>query len=223
MSALAQVTAQIEGATITGSDVSEVFFTDALLEKANIPVLDFSASNVDNADIVVASAAYNDTHEEISRARELNIPVYSYPQFLGRLMAKKRGIAVSGTHGKTTTTAMLGLVLLQMGVDPTIVVGSDVPSIGGNAYSGKGQYFLAEACEYRRHFLNYTPEFLIITNIEFDHPDYFRDIDDVVLAFNEIAQKVPQEGKIFIWHEDPHRKDIQAQVSYRNLWSKPRS
>lgn len=212
MSALAQVTAQIEGATITGSDVSEVFFTDALLEKANIPVLDFSASNVDKADIVVASAAYNETHEEISRARELNIPVYSYPQFLGRLMAKKRGIAVSGTHGKTTTTAMLGLVLLEMGVDPTIVVGSDVPSIGGNAYSGKGSYFLAEACEYRRHFLNYSPEFLIITNIEFDHPDYFRDIDDVILAFNEMAQKVPQEGKIFIWHEDPHRKDIQAQA-----------
>ncbi|WP_019849460.1 UDP-N-acetylmuramate--L-alanine ligase [Desulfitobacterium sp. PCE1] len=211
MSALAQVTAHIEGALITGSDVPERFFTDAVLERAHIPVLSFSAANVEKADIVVASAAYGDNHEEIARARELNIPVYSYPQFLGRLMSKKRGIAVAGTHGKTTTTAMIGLALLQSGIDPTIVVGSDVPSIGGNAYSGQGDYFLAESCEYRRHFLNYSPEYLIITNIEFDHPDYFKDLDDVICAFSEIAQKIPPHGKIFIWHEDPQRKAIQAQ------------
>ncbi|MGE4273932.1 MAG: UDP-N-acetylmuramate--L-alanine ligase [Desulfitobacterium sp.] len=212
MSALAQVTAQIEGAEITGSDVSERFFTDAVLERANIPVLPFAAANVEKSDIVVASAAYNENHEEISRARELNIPVYSYAQFLGRLMSKKRGIAVSGTHGKTTTTAMIGLTLLQSGIDPTIVVGSDVPSIGGNAYSGQGDFFLAESCEYRRHFLNYSPEYLIITNIEFDHPDYFHNLDDVILAFSEIAQKIPPQGKIFIWHEDPHRESIHSQA-----------
>lgn len=211
MSALAQVTAHIEGAHITGSDVPERFFTDAVLERAHIPVLNFSAANVEQADIVVASAAYGENHEEIARARELNIPVYSYPQFLGRLMSKKRGIAVAGTHGKTTTTAMIGLALLQSGIDPTIVVGSDVPSIGGNAYSGQGDFFLAESCEYRRHFLNYSPEYLIITNIEFDHPDYFKDLDDVVCAFSEIAQKIPPHGKIFIWNEDPQRKTIQAQ------------
>lgn len=212
MSALAQVTAQIEGAVITGSDVSERFFTDAVLERANIQVLSFDASNVEKADLVVTSAAYSETHEEIARARELNIPVYSYPQFLGRLMSKKRGIAVAGTHGKTTTTAMIGLTLIQSEIDPTIVVGSDVPSIGGNAYSGQGDFFLAESCEYRRHFLNYSPEYLIITNIEFDHPDYFKDLDDVISAFSEIAQKIPPQGKIFIWHEDPHRKFIQAQA-----------
>mgnify|MGYP003903127279 CR=1 FL=1 len=212
MSALAQVTAQIEGAVVTGSDVSERFFTDAILERAKIPVLNFSAHNVDKADLVVASAAYGENHEEIARARELNIPVYTYPQFLGRLMSKKRGIAVSGTHGKTTTTAMIGATLLKAGIDPTIVVGSDVPSIGGNAYSGQGEFFLAESCEYRRHFLNYSPEYLIITNIEFDHPDYFEDLDDVVSTFAEFAQKVPPQGKIFIWHEEPQRKHIQAQA-----------
>lgn len=212
MSALAQVTAQIEGAEITGSDVSERFFTDAVLERANISVLPFAAANVEKSDLVVASAAYNENHEEISRARELNIPVYSYAQFLGRLMSKKRGIAVSGTHGKTTTTAMIGLTLLQSGIDPTIVVGSDVPSIGGNAYSGQGDFFLAESCEYRRHFLNYSPEYLIITNIEFDHPDYFHNLDDVILAFSEIALKIPPQGKVFIWHEDPHRESIHSQA-----------
>lgn len=210
MSALAQVSAQVEGAVITGSDVSERFFTDAVLERANIPVLSFSPSNVESADIVVASAAYTEEHPEISRAKEMNIPIFSYPQFLGRLMSKKRGISVSGTHGKTTTTAMIGLVLIQAGIDPTIVVGSDVPSIGGNAYSGKGDFFLAESCEYRRHFLNYSPEYLLITNIEFDHPDYFKDLDDVISAFCELAQKVPAHGKIFIWDEDPNRKYIQS-------------
>ena len=204
MSALAQVSAHVEEAIITGSDVSERFFTDSVLERANIPVFEFSPQNVECADLVVASAAYNSDHPELSRARELNIPVLSYPQYLGRLMSKKRGIAVSGTHGKTTTTAMIGLTLIQAGIDPTIVVGSDVPSIGGNAYSGTGQFFLAESCEYRRHFLNYSPEYLIITNMEFDHPDYFTDLEDVISAFQEIALKVPENGRIFIWAEDPN-------------------
>lgn len=210
MSALAQVSSQLEGAIITGSDVSERFFTDIVLERANIPVLNFAAENVEKADLVVTSAAYSEDHAEIARARELNIPVLSYPQFLGRLMSKKRGISVSGTHGKTTTTAMIGLILIQSGVDPTIVCGSDVPSIGGNAYSGQGDFFLAESCEYRRHFLNYSPEYLIIANIDFDHPDYFKDLDDVISAFAEFAQKIPDYGKIFIWAEDPNRNSIQS-------------
>lgn len=210
MSALAQVSSKIEGATISGSDVEEWFFTDAVLERAQIPVLSFAPENVEKADMVVASAAYTKDHPEIARALELKIPVLSYPQFLGRLMSKKRGIAVAGTHGKTTTTAMIGLVLLQAGIDPTIVVGSDVPSIGGNAYSGHGEFFLAESCEYRRHFLNYSPEYLIITNIEFDHPDYFKNLDDVIDAFRELAAKIPPGGRTFVWAEDPNRVKIKS-------------
>jgi UDP-N-acetylmuramate--alanine ligase len=208
MSALAQISAQIEGSTISGSDVEESFFTDSVLKRAQIPVLTFSPSNVDKADLVVASAAYTNQHPEIARALELNIPVLTYPQYLGRLLSKKRGISVAGTHGKTTTTAMMGLVMLHAGFDPTIVVGSDVPSIGGNAHSGTGEFFVAESCEYRRHFLNYSPEHLVITNIEFDHPDYFRDLDDVISAFAELAQKVPETGHIYIWAEDPNRQAI---------------
>jgi UDP-N-acetylmuramate--alanine ligase len=210
MSALAQISAQIEGATISGSDVEESFYTDSVLKRAQIPVLSFSPSNVENADLVVTSAAYTNQHPEISRALELNTPVLTYPQYLGRLLSKKRGISVTGTHGKTTTTAMIGLVMLQAKLDPTIVVGSDVPSIGGNAHSGLGEFFLAESCEYRRHFLNYSPEHLIITNIEFDHPDYFNDLADVISAFAELAKKVPEHGHIYIWAEDPNRESIIA-------------
>jgi UDP-N-acetylmuramate--alanine ligase len=208
MSALAQISAQIEGATVSGSDVEESFYTDSVLERAQIPVFSFSPKNVENADLVVTSAAYTNSHPEISRALELNIPVLTYPQYLGHLLSKKRAISVAGTHGKTTTTAMIGHVMLQAGLDPTIVVGSDVASIGGNAHSGKGEFFLAESCEYRRHFLNYSPEHLIITNIEFDHPDYFVDLDDVILAFAELAKKVPVHGHIYVWNEDPNRASL---------------
>lgn len=210
MSALAQISTQIDGATITGSDVEESFYTDSVLKRANIPVLSFSPRNVENVDLVVASAAYTKNHPEIARALELNIPILSYPQYLGRLLSRKRGICVTGTHGKTTTTAMMGLVLLQARFDPTIVVGSDVPSIGGNAHAGKGDYFLAESCEYRRHFLNYSPEHMIITNIEFDHPDYFKDLNDVISAFAELALRVPANGRIYVWDEDPNRHSLKS-------------
>ena len=212
MSALAQISTQLEDAEISGSDVSERFYTDSVLERAKIPVLEFSPQNVETADLVVASAAYGDSHPEIARALELSIPVLTYPQYLGRLLAKKRGVSVSGTHGKTTTTAMIGLVLLQAGLDPTIVVGSDVPGIGGNAHAGEGEYFIAESCEYRRHFLNYTPEHLVITNIEFDHPDYFRNLDDVIAAFVEFAGKVPPQGRVYVWAEDPNRSLIVSEA-----------
>jgi UDP-N-acetylmuramate--alanine ligase len=212
MCALAQISAEIERVTITGSDIEERFFTDIILERANIPVLPFSPKNVEKADLVVASAAYTDQHPEIARAKELNIPVLSYPQYLARLMLKKRGIAVTGTHGKTTTTAMIGLILMQSGLDPTIIVGSNVPSLGGNAHTGRGEFFLAESCEYRRHFLNYSPQYLIITNIDFDHPDYFRDLEDVILAFQQMAQKIPPGGHIFICADDPNYQAIKSQV-----------
>jgi len=213
MSALAQITSRIEDALITGSDVAQKFFTDTILEKAGICVLGFDPENVIKADLVVTSAAYDDNHPEIQRAKELNIPLFTYPQFLGKLMSKKRGISIAGTHGKTTTTAMVGKILLDTGYDPTIVVGSDVPCIGGNAHVGQGELFVAESCEYRRHFLNYSPEHLIITNMELDHPDYFRDLDDVILAFNELAQKLPQAGNLIVWHEDSNRNKLNTQAS----------
>lgn len=210
MSALAQITPKIEDAIISGSDVDQIFFTDAILERAGITTLGFNPENVINADLVVTSAAYDESHPEIAMAKELNIPILTYPQFLGKLMSRKRGVCIAGTHGKTTTTAMVGKILLDNGLDPTVVVGSDVPCIGGNAHAGLGDLFIAESCEYRRHFLNYSPESLIITNMELDHPDYFHDLDDVLSAFNELAQKLPSHGHLVIWHEDPNKDSIQT-------------
>jgi UDP-N-acetylmuramate--alanine ligase len=217
MSALAQIATTMENAQVTGSDVAQRFFTDTLLEKANITVLPFAKENIDGADLVVASAAYAKDHVEIARAHELGIPVLSYPQYLGRLMDKRRSVCITGTHGKTTTTAMTGLILRDAKLDPTIVVGSDVPVLGGNAYAGSGDLFVAESCEYRRHFLNYNPEFLAILNMELDHPDYFKDLDDVLLAFKELAAKVPAHGQLVIWGDDAKYRLITSaapQVTY---------
>lgn len=213
MSALAQITNKIENAVITGSDVSQRFFTDNILERAGIQVSEFNPSNVEKADLVVSSAAYDDSHPEIIRAKELSIPVFSYPQYLGKLMAKKTGISIAGTHGKTTTTAMVGKILLGTDLDPSVLVGSDVPCIGGNAHAGSGEFFVAESCEYRRHFLNYSPEHLIITNIELDHPDYFKNLDDVISAFSQFAAKLPAHGNLIIWNEDPNRSLIETQAN----------
>ena len=138
MSALAQITPLIVDAVITGSDVEHRFFTDDILERAGINVLPFDPQNVVNADLVVISAAYDDSNPEVAYAKELGIPTLTYPQFLGKLMAKKRGVSIAGTHGKTTTTAMVGKILLDCGYDPSVVVGSDVPCIGGNAHAGHG-------------------------------------------------------------------------------------
>jgi len=212
MSALAQITPLIIDADITGSDVEHRFFTDDVLERAGIKVLPFNPENVQNADLVVISAAYDDSNPEVARAKELRIPTLTYPQFLGKLMAKKKGICIAGTHGKTTTTAMVGKILLDNGYDPSVVVGSDVPCLGGNAHAGHGEYFVAESCEYRRHFLNYSPEHLIITNMEFDHPDYFKDLDDVISAFSELAAKLPANGNLVIWHDDPNRAQIKTKA-----------
>jgi UDP-N-acetylmuramate--alanine ligase len=210
MSALAQITRKMEDALITGSDTAQVYFTDGVLARAGIAVTEFDPVNVEQAEVVVFSPAYDDENVELKRARELELPCYSYPQFLGQMMAKKRGVCIAGTHGKTTTTAMAGKILMDAGLDPCLLVGSDVPCLNGNSHVGDGDFFLVESCEYRRHFLNYQPEFLVITNIELDHPDYFRDLDDVVAAFAEFAGKLPPAGRLIIWEEEPCRAAIRT-------------
>ncbi|MGI5902297.1 MAG: UDP-N-acetylmuramate--L-alanine ligase [Desulfitobacteriia bacterium] len=223
MSALAHISSKFENTVITGSDVREKFFTDNILERTGITVLDFNPNNVAPADLVVVSVAYDENHPEVAKAKDLKIPILTYPQYLGKLMSKKRGICVAGTHGKTTTTAMVGKILLEADYDPTIVVGSDVPCFGGNAHAGKGDFFLAEACEYRRHFLNYSPEHLIITNMEQDHLDYFKDLDDVIAAFAELAAKLPAEGNLIIWQEDPNRAAITTKACVTTYGLTPQS
>lgn len=202
MSAVARI-CKANGITVTGSDVDEIFPTDEGLRQSGIvPMRGFAPGNVGSPDVVVASAAYGPDHPEIVAARQRGIPVLSYPEFLGQLMAEKRGVAVAGTHGKTTTTAMLAHMLQHAGLDPQAVIGV------GDAYTGRGDLLVAESCEYRRHFLNYPARIAIITNIELDHPDYYRDIDDYESAFREFASRLPADGLLICCGDDARARAL---------------
>lgn len=194
MSALAQIL-KSQGTRLTGSDVDEVFFTDKILRDLKIPVFSgFKPESIGKPDLVIASAAYPEDNPEIAEAKRKGIKVVFYPQMLGKLTSNKKGIAICGTHGKTTVTALTGLMLEKAKFDPTVVVGSYVHNFSGNARVGQGEYFVFEACEYQRHFLNYSPYIIILTSIEMDHPDYYKDIEDVKNAFDQFINKLPEDG-----------------------------
>ena len=174
MTAFAQIL-QKQGVQVFGSDTPEVFFTDAILRSLGIPFFEeFNAQNLIQSfpvDVVIASPAYLASNNvEIQEAEKRAIPVMSWHQGLAQMFNKNYGIAVCGTHGKSTTTAMLGSVLEKAGFDPTVVVGSKVNAWGGNARVGKSKYYVIEADEYKDSFLQYNPQIVAITNIEYDHP-----------------------------------------------------
>jgi UDP-N-acetylmuramate--alanine ligase len=218
MSALAQLYARM-GYEVSGSDSQEVFFTDELLSKAGITYIGTpNAEQVEHVDLLCHSPAYNHEHVEIKRALELGIPVYSYPQLLGQLTKQRPSILITGTHGKTTTTSMIGSLLAHVGRDPMVVIGSKNYNIGSNARYGYGP-LVAEACEYKRNFLNYQPQVLVVNNIDFDHPDYFKDLDDVFLAFQQLTDKLPPDGVLVACGDDARcrRLTTSARVIYFGL------
>ncbi len=193
-----------DGHAVTGSDLDRSPVTDELLRLGIEVILGHRPGNVPpGAALVVCSAAIKPGHVELDAARRLGIPVLKYAQVLGRLMAERRGIAVAGTHGKTTTTAMIAHVLVHAGLDPTMVVGGSIPSLGGTSRVGRGELMVAEACEYDRSFLNLRPTFAVVTNIEEDHLDYYRDLAEIRDAFRCFAGLVPPRGRIFVCAEDP--------------------
>ncbi|WP_335871305.1 UDP-N-acetylmuramate--L-alanine ligase [Bacillus sp. 2205SS5-2] len=203
MSALAQILHDMNY-HVQGSDVDKYFFTQKSLEDSGIKILPFQIDNIQEGMTVIAGNAFPDTHEEIQRAIELNLPVFRYHNFLGEFMNNFTSVAVTGAHGKTSTTGLLAHVI--SGIKPTSYL------IGDG--TGKGvmdaQYFGFEACEYRRHFLSYFPDYAIMTNIDFDHPDYFANVDDVFSAFQEMALQV-KKG-IIACGDDEHLQKIQAKV-----------
>lgn len=203
MSALAQVLHDL-GYQVQGSDYEKRFFTQLALEKSGIPILPFTEENIQSDMTVIAGNAFPDTHPEIVRAMELGLPVIRYHRFLGDFMKRYTSVAVTGAHGKTSTTGLLAHVM--GGAEPTSYL------IGDG--TGKGivdsAYFVFEACEYRRHFLSYSPDYAIMTNIDFDHPDYFANIEDVVDAFQQMALQV-NKG-IIACGDDEHLQGIQAKV-----------
>lgn len=183
MSPLAQILHDT-GYTVQGSDIEKHIFTQKALEERNIKILPFDPDNIQPGMTVIAGNAFPDTHPEIERALSEGIPVIRYHKFLGEYMDSFTNVAITGAHGKTSTTGLLAHVM--QAAKPTSYL------IGDGSGMGKenSEYFVFEACEYRRHFLSYHPDYAIMTNIDFDHPDYFSDIDDVFDAFQNMALQV---------------------------------
>lgn len=191
------------GYAVSGSDVLSNLATTALKHIGVKINFQQDGQWIDNkTDIVVRSAAIPDNNLDLIKARRLGIKIIKYAQLLGLLMKDKNGIAVSGTHGKTTTTAMISTILKTAGLDPTCVIGGDTSEFNGNCCSGDGDLFVTEACEYDRTFLNLTPQMAIITNIDEDHLDYYKDMNELRLAFAEFASSICSDGLLVINAED---------------------
>ncbi|MFT9596670.1 UDP-N-acetylmuramate--L-alanine ligase [Mesobacillus sp.] len=203
MSALAQVLHDMDY-QVQGSDYDKHFFTQVALEKSGIKILPFNKENIQPGMTVIAGNAYPDTHEEIQEAMKLGLPIIRYHRFLGDFMQNFTSVAVTGAHGKTSTTGLLAHVM--RGAKPTSFLIGDGTGKGDK----DAQYFVFEACEYRRHFLSYFPDYAIMTNIDFDHPDYFANIEDVFSAFQEMSWQV-KKG-IFACGDDEQLQKIQAKV-----------
>jgi UDP-N-acetylmuramate--alanine ligase len=194
---------KLMGKEVSGSDVDTTEITDEL-EKMGVKI--FHGHYFDNVskdvELVVYSSAVPEENPERQRARELNAQELSYSEFLGLLSRAKKTIAVAGTHGKSTTTAMLGKILVDAGLDPTVIVGSKLKSFEfGNFRFGKSEFLVVEACEFKANFLNLNPDILVVTNIEAEHLDFYRDLEDVAAAFQRLIDKLPEDG-LLVYNAD---------------------
>ena len=215
MSALAQYLLD-QGIEVTGSDRDSSPVTELLGGKGIEVSLVQHAANVPiDADLVVYTEAVWEDNPERLRAKELGIPQRSYFHMLGEVSETKRTVAVAGTHGKTTTTGMLARILRDADVSPTAIIGSLVRDFGSNYLAGESDWFVVEACEYKRDFLTLSPEVLVITNIELDHTDYYKDLTDVQDAFRTLALKVPATGTIIADATHPNLAPVLEGVTAR--------
>ncbi len=192
------------GAIVTGSDVKPSAATIELARRGATVFLEQTAQNLTpELDLVVRTAAISEMNPEYMAARGLGIPQLKYAQLLGKVMAERHGIAVSGTHGKSTTTSMIAFALLECGADPSFVIGGTVGQLGGSSRSGQGEAFVVEACEFDRSFHNYCPRIAIITNIEADHLDcYSGGLPEIIESFRTFANRVPADGRIIANGQD---------------------
>ncbi|MCH4341028.1 UDP-N-acetylmuramate--L-alanine ligase [Staphylococcus haemolyticus] len=203
MSSLAQIMHDL-GHEVQGSDIEKYVFTEVALKNKGIKILPFNADNIKEGMVVIQGNAFPDTHEEIVKAHDLKLDVIRYHDFLGHVIDQYTSVAVTGAHGKTSTTGLLSHVM--NGDKKTSFLIGDGTGMGLPA----SDYFAFEACEYRRHFLSYHPDYAIMTNIDFDHPDYFKDIDDVASAFQSMAHNVKKA--IIAWGDDDHLRQLKADV-----------
>lgn len=189
-----------EGFTISGSDSKQSELTDILAAKGASIYIGQKAENIaDRPALIVYTAAIHEDNEEFAAARAADIPMLTRAQLLGQIMDNyEHSIAVAGTHGKTTTTSMISQILLTAKTDPTISVGGILDAIGGNIRVGESEVFITEACEYTNSFLNFRPRYSIITSVEAEHLDFFKDIDDIRHSFHAFAGNTTDNGLLII-------------------------
>ncbi len=215
MSSIAEVLLS-RGYAVTGSDMKKSEITDHLETLGATIYEGHAAGQAEGADVVVYSSAVHPTENpETLEAERLRIPLISRAVMLGELMRMKFGIGIAGTHGKTTTTTLTGLVVAEAGFDPTIIVGGKVASFGSNAVAGEGDIIVIEADEYDRTFLRLTPSLAVITNIDADHLDIYEDIADIQNAFVTFANSVPFFGAAILCLDDPKVQEIVGRIDRR--------
>ncbi len=221
MSALARFFLH-EGKTVSGSDRAVTPITEALVSEGVQFFPTQSASNISagsdpadgvKPDVVVYTEAMAPDQEEMVAARALGVPMMNYFEALGQVANEYYLIAVAGSHGKSTTTAMIADVLEEAGLDPTVVVGTLRSKTKSNFRAGKSKYAVVEACEYKRDFLHLKPDVLVITNIDYEHVDYYKNLADVQSAFAELAEVVPESGAIIVNLTDPNVAPVLKHVS----------
>ncbi|MCD6116002.1 UDP-N-acetylmuramate--L-alanine ligase [bacterium] len=214
MSGIAEVLLNL-GFKVTGSDLQSSSVTEHLHELGASIYQGHSAGNISDADVVVISSAVPESNEEVTAAHRKKIPVIRRAEMLGELMRMKQGVAVAGTHGKTTTTSMTGLVLQQGGLDPTLIVGGKLRSLDTNAKLGEGEYVVVEADEYDHSFLQLTPVIAVITNIENEHLDCYKDLDDIKRTFTQFANKVPFYGAVILCLDEEPLQEMVTKLERR--------
>ena len=209
MSALAEICLN-KGYNVSGSDIGKSAMTEKLqAQGVKIYIGQKKENIVDGLDMVVYTAAIHPDNEELMAAKNKNILTINRAAFLGQIMREyKNSIAVSGTHGKTTTTSMLSTIFGSTNLDPTILVGGNLKSIGGNVKIGNSQNFITEACEYTDSFLNFNPKIAIVLNIEEDHLDYFSGIEEIKASFNKFGKLLPKDGHFIINGDSPNTDGI---------------
>ncbi len=219
MSGIASILLDL-GYKISGSDLESTIITRRLTNKGAMIFKGHHSSHISGVNLVVISSAINKENKEVVAARENNIEVIPRAEMLSRIMQQSHRIAVSGTHGKTTTTSMISLIMEKMNLDPTVAIGGEVNDIGGNAKLGKGDYVVVEADESDGSFLLLNPNMAIVTNIENDHLDYFTHLGKTVESFQQYMNKVPDDGCIIYGCDCPNtRKLIKKQVFKKRVIS----
>lgn len=210
MSALAQIMKKL-GYEVQGSDVDKHFFTEEGLIECNIDFFTYDKNNIKEGMKIIRGESITDDNPEIIKAKELELSIYSYVEMLGNLTKKFNTICIAGCHGKTTTTSMMSHVLNELR-------GANYLIGDGTGFAAKdNELFILESCEYRRHFLQYTPYYAVITNIDLDHVDYYKDIDDVIDAYREFANKTKK--MVIACGDDPytHTLEIEPPIFYYGL------